>query len=52
MCAGFDDLALVSSNLRLIADNVSPHAVIIAANSSRSNPESRAAVSMIASHYT
>jgi hypothetical protein len=40
MCAGFDDLALVSSNLRLIADNVSPHAVIIAANSSPSNPES------------
>jgi len=52
LCAGADDLALVSFNLRSVADNVRQCAAIASENSSQWSEESRAEASMIASRYT
>jgi hypothetical protein len=52
MRAGTDDLALVTVNPRLVADNVSGGAASVSVNSSQSGAEYRAGAPMISSRYS
>jgi hypothetical protein len=49
--AGGDDLALVSNNLRLVADNLRPSAAAVSANLRSKSTLSRTEGQMIASRY-